>query len=136
MKTRGLGVPEKSLAVSREEVESSGRVELVLPLPSSGPAVSCRGQHHPVQLLHLREHGGVLLAPKALFARSLLPTPPHPTQTSELLGSPSANGCGPQDHPLPPGFPAGRHDLWEARILLLCVFGAVLLLGVLSLMVE
>ncbi|XP_008528609.2 sperm-egg fusion protein TMEM95 isoform X3 [Equus przewalskii] len=29
-----------------------------------------------------------------------------------------------------------RHDLWEARILLLCVFGAVLLLGVLSLMVE
>ncbi|XP_053425817.1 sperm-egg fusion protein TMEM95 [Nycticebus coucang] len=30
----------------------------------------------------------------------------------------------------------GSHDLWEARILLLSVFGAVLLLGVLSLVVE
>ncbi|XP_070084051.1 sperm-egg fusion protein TMEM95 isoform X1 [Equus przewalskii] len=39
--------------------------------------------------------------------------------------------CWPRKRCLP-----GRHDLWEARILLLCVFGAVLLLGVLSLMVE
>ncbi|KAK2111249.1 Sperm-egg fusion protein tmem95 [Saguinus oedipus] len=30
----------------------------------------------------------------------------------------------------------GSHDLWEAKILLLSVFGAVLLLGVLSLLVE
>ncbi|XP_014645064.1 PREDICTED: transmembrane protein 95 [Ceratotherium simum simum] len=30
----------------------------------------------------------------------------------------------------------GSHDLWEARILVLSVFGAVLLLGVLSLIVE
>ncbi|KAL2765748.1 sperm-egg fusion protein TMEM95 isoform 3 precursor [Daubentonia madagascariensis] len=30
----------------------------------------------------------------------------------------------------------GSHDLWEARILLLSVFGAVLLLGALSLLVE
>nr|XP_044601512.1 sperm-egg fusion protein TMEM95 isoform X3 [Equus asinus] len=39
--------------------------------------------------------------------------------------------CWPRKRCLP-----GRHDLWEARILLLCVFGAVLLLGVLSLVVE
>lgn len=60
----------------------------------------------------------------------------HPTLISELLGSPSFNACGPQDHALPPGFPAGSHDLWEARILLLSVSGTVLLLGFLSLSVE
>ncbi|XP_032769310.1 transmembrane protein 95 isoform X1 [Rattus rattus] len=30
----------------------------------------------------------------------------------------------------------GSHDLWDARILLLCIFGIVLLLGALSLQVE
>ncbi|XP_031208577.1 transmembrane protein 95 isoform X4 [Mastomys coucha] len=30
----------------------------------------------------------------------------------------------------------GGHDLWEAKILLLCIFGIVLLLGILSLQVE
>ncbi|XP_010613136.1 transmembrane protein 95 isoform X4 [Fukomys damarensis] len=39
--------------------------------------------------------------------------------------------CWPRKRCLP-----GSHDLWEARILLLSVFGAVLLLGALSLLVE
>ncbi|KAF6299988.1 transmembrane protein 95 [Rhinolophus ferrumequinum] len=39
--------------------------------------------------------------------------------------------CWPQKRCFP-----GSHDLWEARILLLSVFGSVLLLGVLSLVVE
>ncbi|XP_023447552.1 sperm-egg fusion protein TMEM95 [Dasypus novemcinctus] len=39
--------------------------------------------------------------------------------------------CWPRKRCLP-----GSHDLWEARILLLSVFGAALLLGVLSLIVE
>ncbi|KAF6097769.1 transmembrane protein 95 [Phyllostomus discolor] len=39
--------------------------------------------------------------------------------------------CWPQKRCFP-----GSHDLWEARILLLSVFGTVLFLGVLSLVVE
>ncbi|XP_046531875.1 sperm-egg fusion protein TMEM95 [Equus quagga] len=70
-----------------------------------------------------------------------------PEYTREALCAPACQGsttlyncstcesmevyCWPRKRCLP-----GRHDLWEARILLLCVFGAVLLLGVLSLMVE
>ncbi|XP_076792606.1 sperm-egg fusion protein TMEM95 isoform X2 [Arvicanthis niloticus] len=39
--------------------------------------------------------------------------------------------CWPQKRCFP-----GSHDLWDARILLLCIFGIVLLLGALSLRVE
>ncbi|XP_031208574.1 transmembrane protein 95 isoform X2 [Mastomys coucha] len=39
--------------------------------------------------------------------------------------------CWPQKRCFP-----GGHDLWEAKILLLCIFGIVLLLGILSLQVE
>uniref|UniRef100_D3ZZS5 Transmembrane protein 95 n=1 Tax=Rattus norvegicus TaxID=10116 RepID=D3ZZS5_RAT len=39
--------------------------------------------------------------------------------------------CWPQKRCFP-----GSHDLWDARILLLCIFGIVLLLGALSLQVE
>ncbi|KAM9045029.1 sperm-egg fusion protein TMEM95 [Megaptera novaeangliae] len=73
---------------------------------------------------------------KRCFPGPYSPPLPHPTQISELLGYPSIDGCGSRDHSLPPGFPAGSHDLWEARILLLFVSGAVLLLGILSLAVE
>nr|KAF6459431.1 transmembrane protein 95 [Rousettus aegyptiacus] len=70
-----------------------------------------------------------------------------PEYTREALCAPACRGstilyncstcegfevhCWPQKRCFP-----GSHDLWEARILLLSVFGAVLLLGVLSLMVE
>ncbi|KAK2497590.1 hypothetical protein MC885_009090 [Smutsia gigantea] len=59
----------------------------------------------------------------------------HPCVTRLDL-SPSIDWGGPQDHSLPPGFSAGSHDLWEARIFLLCVLATVLLAGVLSLVVE
>ncbi|KAM8819579.1 sperm-egg fusion protein TMEM95 [Rhynchonycteris naso] len=70
-----------------------------------------------------------------------------PQHTKEALCSPACWGStvlyncstceGFEVHcwPLKRCFP-GSHDLWEARILLLSVFGAVLLLGVLSLVVE
>ncbi|XP_073903113.1 sperm-egg fusion protein TMEM95 [Castor canadensis] len=64
------------------------------------------------------------------------PPQPSPIQIPKSSVSPCVSNCGPQDYPLPPGFPAGSHDLWETRILLLSIFGAVLLLGVLSLQVE
>ncbi|KAM5215299.1 sperm-egg fusion protein TMEM95 isoform 2-T2 [Hipposideros larvatus] len=70
-----------------------------------------------------------------------------PEYTREALCTPTCRGstilyncstcesfevhCWPQKRCFP-----GSHDLWEARILLLFVFGAVLLLGVLSLLVE
>ncbi|XP_032472034.1 transmembrane protein 95 isoform X1 [Phocoena sinus] len=73
---------------------------------------------------------------KRCFPGPHSPPLPHPAQISELLGYPSIDGCGPRDHSLPPGVPAGSHDLWEARILLLFVSGATLLLGILSFAVE
>ncbi|TKC42474.1 hypothetical protein EI555_006271 [Monodon monoceros] len=73
---------------------------------------------------------------KRCFPGPYSPPLPHPAQISELLGYPSIDGCGPRDHSLPPGVPAGSHDLWEARILLLFVSGAALLLGILSFVVE
>ncbi|KAM5215298.1 sperm-egg fusion protein TMEM95 isoform 1-T1 [Hipposideros larvatus] len=70
-----------------------------------------------------------------------------PEYTREALCTPTCRGstilyncstcesfevhCWPQKRCFP-----GSHDLWEARILLLFVFGAVLLLGVLSLLVD
>ncbi|XP_004638455.1 transmembrane protein 95 isoform X2 [Octodon degus] len=70
-----------------------------------------------------------------------------PQYTREALCAPACRGstilyncstcegteasCWPRKRCLP-----GSHDLWEARILLLTVFGAVLLLGALSLLVE
>ncbi|XP_074176345.1 sperm-egg fusion protein TMEM95 isoform X2 [Rhinolophus sinicus] len=70
-----------------------------------------------------------------------------PEYTREALCAPTCRGstilyncstcesfevlCWPQKRCFP-----GSHDLWEARILLLSVFGSVLLLGVLSLVVE
>lgn len=50
----------------------AGRAAAVASLAGASPVVSCRGQHRPVQLLHLRGRGGALLAPKALPPRSLL----------------------------------------------------------------
>ncbi|KAF7476119.1 Hypothetical predicted protein [Marmota monax] len=94
------------------------------------------GQHHPIQLFHLRGHRGVLLAPKAVPPRSLLPTRPRPAHIPKPIVSPNIRGHHPLDHPWPSGFPAGSHDLREAKILLFSVFGAVLLLGALSLLVE
>ncbi|XP_019520475.1 PREDICTED: transmembrane protein 95 isoform X3 [Hipposideros armiger] len=79
---------------------------------------------------------------KRCFPGPYSPPLPDLTQISELLGvppnttTPSVDRCRPEDLSLPPGFPAGSHDLREARILLLFVFGTVLLLGVLSLLVE
>lgn len=54
--------------------------------------------------------------------------PPTPPTLRRLERSP-----GPL---LLPGFPAGSHDLWEARVLLLALLVAAFLLGVLSLLVE
>ncbi|XP_026246462.1 sperm-egg fusion protein TMEM95 [Urocitellus parryii] len=70
-----------------------------------------------------------------------------PQYTREALCAPACRGstilyncstcegteasCWPRKRCLP-----GSHDLWEARILLFSVFGAVLLLGALSLLVE
>ncbi|XP_051681213.1 sperm-egg fusion protein TMEM95 isoform X2 [Oryctolagus cuniculus] len=88
--------------------------------------------------------------------RSLSSLPPYwqwlqktliPQYTREALCAPACRGstilyncstcrsaevsCWPRKRCSP-----GSHDLWEARILLLCVSGAALLLGVLSLLVE
>lgn len=46
--------------------------------PSAAPAVACRGQHNPVQLLHLQGCRGALLAPPSLLPRSCLLPPPLP----------------------------------------------------------
>ncbi|XP_051681217.1 sperm-egg fusion protein TMEM95 isoform X6 [Oryctolagus cuniculus] len=60
------------------------------------------------------------------------PDPPVHQGSSLCSGLPSAEvSCWPRKRCSP-----GSHDLWEARILLLCVSGAALLLGVLSLLVE
>ena len=61
-----------------EGVGYSGRWEPGLPRRSSGPTVSCRGQHRPVQLFHLPELCRALLASKALPPRFRSPPSPHP----------------------------------------------------------
>ncbi|XP_040604916.1 sperm-egg fusion protein TMEM95 isoform X2 [Mesocricetus auratus] len=70
-----------------------------------------------------------------------------PQYTREALCAPACWGstilyncstCEGQEAPCWPRkrcFP-GSHDLWDARILLVCIFGIVLLLGALSLQVE